>query len=453
MRSPTATATWLWPKSTPADQPGVAGQPDGGAAAPAARVGLDQPGRGELAHDVGHGRRGEPGGPGQLGLGERRLGARSRRAASRAARRGPVAGSPCAARRSTRGPGRPWRGRMGELCTHRTRCGQEVTNNSSMISGSDQFCVHVLTTTCDGRHSTQIPGSRAAAPSRGELRVHTTAPPGSPRCCPHDRHRAASPPAAPTTPAAATAVRQRRQRRRQDHRAAAARVQDHPLRDLRQAAVRGQGQGALLRLHRRLLQRRPGRGQAEPAGRHRDQRGRQGHRARPGQRRRCRRHGHQRAQDQDVPVIAYDRFIEGVDYYMSFDNETVGKMQAEALVSTTMGDKGNILMLNGAPSDPNAAQFKAGAHSVLDEQRREDPRGVRQPRLEPGERPAVRHRPAEQVRPLRDPGRLRRQRRPGRRRGRGADRRRRRRPTRCPRSRVRTPSSPRSSASSPGSRR
>ena len=31
-----------------------------------------------------------------------------------------------------------------------------------------------------------------------------------------------------------------------------------------------------------------------------------------------------------------------------------------------MGDKGNILMLNGAPSDPNAAQFKAGAHSVLD---------------------------------------------------------------------------------------
>ena len=50
---------------------------------------------------------------------------------------------------------------------------------------------------------------------------------------------------------------------------------------------------------------------------------------------------------------------------MSFDNETVGKMQADALVKA-MGDKGNILMLNGAPSDPNAAQFKAGAHSVLD---------------------------------------------------------------------------------------
>lgn len=73
----------------------------------------------------------------------------------------------------------------------------------------------------------------------------------------------------------------------------------------------------------------------------------------------------QEAQDQDVPVIAYDRFIEGADYYMSFDNETVGKMQAETLVEE-MGDQGSILMLNGAPSDPNAAQFKAGAHSVLD---------------------------------------------------------------------------------------
>ncbi|WP_408898378.1 substrate-binding domain-containing protein [Nocardioides sp. R1-1] len=71
------------------------------------------------------------------------------------------------------------------------------------------------------------------------------------------------------------------------------------------------------------------------------------------------------AQGQDVPVVAYDRFIENADYYMSFDNETVGKMQAQALVDA-MGDKGEILMLNGAPSDPNAAQFKAGAHSVLD---------------------------------------------------------------------------------------
>ena len=71
------------------------------------------------------------------------------------------------------------------------------------------------------------------------------------------------------------------------------------------------------------------------------------------------------AQDAGATVIAYDRFIAEADYYMSFDNETVGKMQAEALVEA-MGDEGGILMLNGSPDDPNAAQFKAGAHSVID---------------------------------------------------------------------------------------
>jgi D-xylose transport system substrate-binding protein len=70
------------------------------------------------------------------------------------------------------------------------------------------------------------------------------------------------------------------------------------------------------------------------------------------------------AQDSGAQVIAYDRFIKGVDYYMSFDNNTVGKLQATALVKA-MGNKGGFLQLNGAPSDPNAAQFKAGAESVL----------------------------------------------------------------------------------------
>lgn len=71
------------------------------------------------------------------------------------------------------------------------------------------------------------------------------------------------------------------------------------------------------------------------------------------------------AQSAGAKVIAYDRLIKEADYYMSFDNATVGKMQAQALVDA-MGGKGNILMLNGSPSDPNAGQFKAGAHSVLD---------------------------------------------------------------------------------------
>lgn len=71
------------------------------------------------------------------------------------------------------------------------------------------------------------------------------------------------------------------------------------------------------------------------------------------------------AQSSKIPVIAYDRFVEGADFYLSFNNERVGEMQAEALVEAT-GGKGEILMLNGSPTDPNAGQFKKGAHKVLD---------------------------------------------------------------------------------------
>ncbi|WP_053207383.1 sugar ABC transporter substrate-binding protein [Jiangella muralis] len=71
------------------------------------------------------------------------------------------------------------------------------------------------------------------------------------------------------------------------------------------------------------------------------------------------------AQAAEIPVIAYDRFIEGADYYTSFDNEKVGELQGQALVDA-VGGPGDVLMLNGSPDDPNAAQFKAGAHSVID---------------------------------------------------------------------------------------
>ena len=75
------------------------------------------------------------------------------------------------------------------------------------------------------------------------------------------------------------------------------------------------------------------------------------------------------AKSSGVPVVAYDRFIEGADYYVSFDNEVVGKTQAQTLVDIMKkGGKasGDIVMINGAPTDPNAADFKKGAHSVID---------------------------------------------------------------------------------------
>lgn len=76
-----------------------------------------------------------------------------------------------------------------------------------------------------------------------------------------------------------------------------------------------------------------------------------------------------KAKDSDIPVVAYDRLAEGpIDAYTSFDNVTVGKTQGEALLKA-LGDKaedGQIVMMNGSSTDPNAAQFKKGAHSVLD---------------------------------------------------------------------------------------
>ena len=77
----------------------------------------------------------------------------------------------------------------------------------------------------------------------------------------------------------------------------------------------------------------------------------------------------QNAKSQGVPVIAYDRFIAGSDYYVSFDNKKVGELQGTGLVDAMKKagkTSGDIVMINGAPTDANAADFKAGAHSVLD---------------------------------------------------------------------------------------
>jgi D-xylose transport system substrate-binding protein len=79
-----------------------------------------------------------------------------------------------------------------------------------------------------------------------------------------------------------------------------------------------------------------------------------------------------KAKTAGIPVIAYDRLINGsagVTAYISFDNQMVGKLQAQALVDklTALGKTApKIVMINGSPTDNNAGQFKAGAHSVFD---------------------------------------------------------------------------------------
>jgi D-xylose transport system substrate-binding protein len=76
-----------------------------------------------------------------------------------------------------------------------------------------------------------------------------------------------------------------------------------------------------------------------------------------------------KAKDADIPVVAYDRLAQGpIDGYTSFDNEEVGRVQGKALLDA-LGDKATpsakIVMMNGAITDPNAAQFKKGALSQL----------------------------------------------------------------------------------------
>jgi D-xylose transport system substrate-binding protein len=77
-----------------------------------------------------------------------------------------------------------------------------------------------------------------------------------------------------------------------------------------------------------------------------------------------------RAKQSQIPVVSYDRLVTDadIDYYISFDNEKVGKLQGDALVKKLKDDgaKGSIIMINGAPTDNNAKLFKQGAHSVID---------------------------------------------------------------------------------------
>ncbi|MFI7704589.1 sugar ABC transporter substrate-binding protein [Nonomuraea sp. NPDC049480] len=78
------------------------------------------------------------------------------------------------------------------------------------------------------------------------------------------------------------------------------------------------------------------------------------------------------AKQKKIPVIAYDRLISGIgyDYYVSFNNVRVGEMQGQALLDalTAKGaaGKGQIVMINGAPTDPSSADYKKGAHNILD---------------------------------------------------------------------------------------
>lgn len=78
------------------------------------------------------------------------------------------------------------------------------------------------------------------------------------------------------------------------------------------------------------------------------------------------------AQSQGIKVIAYDRPVPSTpaDYYVSFDNEGIGKAIAQSLVQH-MKDKGvatgkgGVLEVNGSPTDAAAGLIRKGIHEGL----------------------------------------------------------------------------------------
>lgn len=77
------------------------------------------------------------------------------------------------------------------------------------------------------------------------------------------------------------------------------------------------------------------------------------------------------AKAQGVSVIDYDRLtLDGdADYYVSFDNEAVGRLQGETLVDCVEeqvdAETPQVAVLNGSPTDNNATLFKNGYDGVI----------------------------------------------------------------------------------------
>ena len=80
----------------------------------------------------------------------------------------------------------------------------------------------------------------------------------------------------------------------------------------------------------------------------------------------------QLAQSQGIKVIAYDRPIpdKPADYYVSFDNEGIGKAIAESLVqhmkSAGVPEGSGVLQINGSPTDAAAGLIRDGIHKGLE---------------------------------------------------------------------------------------
>ena len=71
------------------------------------------------------------------------------------------------------------------------------------------------------------------------------------------------------------------------------------------------------------------------------------------------------AKKEGIKVLAYDRLINNadIDFYVSFDNEKVGELQAQSVVEKV--PQGNYFLMGGSPVDNNAKLFRKGQMKVL----------------------------------------------------------------------------------------
>ncbi len=72
----------------------------------------------------------------------------------------------------------------------------------------------------------------------------------------------------------------------------------------------------------------------------------------------------QKALDEGIPVVGYDRLIENTDvFYLTFDNKEVGRMQAREVFKVK--PEGNYVFIKGSGADPNADFLFSGSMEVL----------------------------------------------------------------------------------------
>ncbi len=73
-----------------------------------------------------------------------------------------------------------------------------------------------------------------------------------------------------------------------------------------------------------------------------------------------------KAKEEGITVVSYDRMIQNADcdLYVSFDNEKVGTMMAEAMIASGLPNK-RVLMLAGPTTDVNVSQVDKGFNTVM----------------------------------------------------------------------------------------